>query len=85
MNFFLKSIIRVIMSPVISISNRYPLLHKINKVYVNLRTREVTVEVDTKQINILSKHMCHSGKSEKYLINREDFEQVLKIIREKKS
>lgn len=65
-----------------SLFSKHPSLDKIDRIYVNIKTRQVTIEVNSKHENILSRNDIFNGR--KYLLNREAFDQVFQIIRKEK-
>lgn len=57
---------------------KYPFLHKIDKVYVNIKTRELTVQVNRKHIKILTENT--RKKSEICLMDQEAFDYIKNIV-----
>lgn len=66
------------------ILNEYPLLHKIGKIYVDIVTKEVTVEIIRKNISILSAQCLSPDSSSSscrtYQMPDEEFDEVNSII-----
>lgn len=62
-----------------SFIDNYPLLHKIDRINVNIKTRKVSVEVQRKQLSILSRK--ESCENENYLMHPKIFNKVIQIVR----
>lgn len=60
---------------------KYPFIHKIDKVFLNMKTKEVTVEVNQKQVEILT---TRDNMSQKYLMNQQSFDQIKQILNQRK-
>jgi hypothetical protein len=59
--------------------SEYIFLHNFRRIYINIKTREVTVTVNGKQEKIMKRYF--NFFSSKYFINKENLEKIFDIIR----
>lgn len=62
-------------------SHHQLLVHKIGKIYVNIKTKEVSFEINRKQEAALTKN---SGSAYKYFMEKPAFERLKQILKDRK-
>lgn len=60
--------------------NRYPFLHKMDNLWVDIKHKSVTYKINHKQEPILRRH---NGIVKNYCLDDENFERLISIIKEK--
>lgn len=72
-----KRIVAVVLRKLII---NYCFIHKIGKIYVNMKTKEVSFEINRKQEAALTKY---SGGAKKYFLEEEVFDRLKLILKER--